>query len=138
MTRLNTATLRKLAKSIQHKPLVAQQNIAARVAPIITQLAGQSYDSGQTVYGDARPSGVHGNRLSLMKTGKTRPTVFFKAVGTIVRAVLGTKWSKYLIGKYKILPIGNADMPFLWRLAIRRIANEELARHYAASTRRAA
>jgi hypothetical protein len=138
MTRPNTKTLRKLAKSLRDKPVVAQQNIASRVAPVITAMAGSSYDGGQTVYGDARPTGVNGNALDLVVTGKTRSTVVFKAIGTIVRAVLGTKYARYLIGKYRILPIGNAAMPFSWQSRIRTIANEELSKHYADEIQRAA
>ena len=141
----NTKTLRKLAQSLKDKPVVAQQNIATRVAPILTAMAGSSYDGGQNVYGDARPSGIYGDALDLVVTGDARSALMFKAIGTIVRVSMagpvnskGKTYTQYLIGKYKILPIGNAAMPFAWQSRIRTIANEELSRHYAEQIKRAA
>ncbi len=56
-----------------------------------------------------------GGALSLVQTGATRARVVFVANGTIVRCVLGTKYARYLIGKYGILPNGNAAIPVEWQ-----------------------
>jgi hypothetical protein len=104
------------------------QKAAAEIADEITRQARASFDGGQTVYGDARPTGVHGP-LSLVKTGTTRDSLRFSSDGgTKVRAVLGNPYMKYLIGKYVILPIGNAALPFSWLTAIRSIFAKYAAR----------
>lgn len=120
----NPENLRALAKSIRRLPTVVAQNVAAKVAPVITQKASSAYSSGQTVYGDARPTGVQGNALSLVETGATKGRVYFVAVGTVVRCVLGTRQSRFLIGKYRILPMGR--MPVAWSQSIGVTARQEI------------
>lgn len=101
--------------------------IAPKVAQQITARARASFAAGQTVYGDARPTGVAGNKLSLVKSGLAQGSLQFTAVGSVVRAVLSASYVKYLIGKYKILPIGNAALPFQWLIDIRKIVREAVA-----------
>lgn len=105
--------------------------VARRCAAEITERAQASYDSGQTVYGDARPTGVNGDALTLVRTGDTRNLIRFTSDGgTKIRCSLGgLKYAKYLIGKYKILPIGNAALPWRWIEIIQRIWFEEVKEH---------
>lgn len=103
---------------------------AKRIAPQITGMAQESYDNGQTVYGDARLEGVKGP-LSLYDTGDTRSKMRFVATGSIVSCFLGTTYAKYLIGKYRILPIGDrTKIPVAWDRAVRRIIDEEVKRYF--------
>ena len=76
------------------------------------------------MYGDARPKGVDGRPLTLVRTGRTRSMVRFSATGTIVRAVLAVPYAKYLIGKYEILP--NGRLPSTWRKTITRVVGESV------------
>jgi hypothetical protein len=99
-------------------PLSLSHDVAQRSAPVLTALARQSFDSGTTVYGDARPESVEGKALTLRRTGETARTIAFIANGTIVRCVLGTKYARYLIGKYAVLPNGRAAPPVAWTRAI--------------------
>lgn len=124
----NPATLRALAKSLQQEPRVLAQRTAARVAPVVSSMAQASYDGGQTVYGDARPAGVTGP-LDLYVSGKTRGSLGAVAIGTIVRFVLSTRAARYLVGKYRILPMGA--MPVQWSRAIGEIARQEAAAYFA-------
>ena len=62
-----------------------------------------------------------GAAMSLVQSGVTRSSLRFVAVGTIVRVALGTKYAKYLIGKYKILPSGNAPIPAKWRESLEKV-----------------
>jgi hypothetical protein len=79
-------------------------------------LTVSAFTSGRNVYGDARPTGADGHALSLVKSGKTRRTIEFVANGTIVRCVLGTRYARYLIGRFGILP--NGTLPAQWSAAL--------------------
>lgn len=83
----------------------ATAEIARRVAPKFTQLAGAAYDSGRTVYGAPRPrSVVDGRPLTLVRTGATRRSVRFRARGSSVLVARGPSYRPILIEKYNILP----------------------------------
>ena len=113
--------LAPLKKMLRDLPITLAAEIAAAVAPGITTFAQAAYDSGVTVYGDPRPtSNVDGSPLELKLSGSTRGQMRFVSTGRIVRCVLGPPYAKYLIGKYGILPNGNA--PTVWNDAIRKIA----------------
>lgn len=103
------AKLRALPVSLAH-------NIAQRVAPALASAASSAFDAGRTVYGESRPKGVDGNELDLVASGRTRSTVTYTATGRLVRVALGTAWSKFLIGKYRILP--NGAIPVEWKRKI--------------------
>lgn len=122
---LPNASLRDFKARLQRMPVEVATEIARQAAPILTAMARASWDRGDNVYGDARPPGVDGNPLSLVATGDTKRTLSFKANGRIIRAELGPKYAKYLIGKYKILPIGDRTaMPLAWRRALDELARE--------------
>jgi hypothetical protein len=123
--------LRRLAKAMRALPKVTAQRVAAKVAPELTDQARASFAAGQTVYGDSRPAGVDGAPLTLERTGATKASLRFVSVGTIVRASLGTPYARYLIGKYKILPSGNAAMPVEWSKSVGKIADDVIARTFA-------
>lgn len=116
----NVNDLRKLQKRIKAFPIAAAEEVSRKAAPAFTQLTNQAFNSRQTVYGEARPEGVNGNPLTLVGTGpgmRTKDTLRFVQIGTIVRCVLGTDHAKYLIGKYRILPMG--EMPSKWSNKLR-------------------
>jgi hypothetical protein len=63
-----------------------------------------------------------GEQLTLNRTGDTRRDLRFVVNGTIIRCALGPKYAKYLIGKYKILPIGDrTSMPVAWVRAMNEL-----------------
>lgn len=118
--KVHTKNLRLLNKRLQDMSKQAAERIAAKVASALTTRTQAAYDSGVSVYGDARSKG-----LSLYKTGAVRSAIGFTSVGTIVRAVLNQPYAKYLIGKYGILPNGNAALPVEWTSAINAIIKNE-------------
>jgi hypothetical protein len=122
----NPDTLKRLAKNLRALPTTVSMRVAERVAPLLSERAASAYASGQTVYGDARPAGKHGNSLDLHVTGTTQGRVQFAAIGTVVRARLGTRYARFLIGKYRVLPMGR--LPVAWSEDIGRIAREEIQR----------
>jgi hypothetical protein len=106
-----------LKKKIQELPTTIAVDVAARAAPEMTTLTREAFAAGQTVYGEARPLGVDGKPLTLKKTGAVEKDLEFKSDGgTKIRAVIGEKYAKYLIGKYKILPI--VHIPAKWSKAL--------------------
>lgn len=111
----NPQNLRDLATRLKSLPVTTAQDVAAKVAPTITDLAQASYSGGQTVYGDPRPAGKFG-ALDLVETGDTQAAVRFVAIGRVVRAVLPTRYARFLVGKYRILPMGA--LPVAWSEAI--------------------
>lgn len=87
-------------------------------------LAGGAYDSGQTVYGKSRPRGVDGQALSLEQTGASRRAVEFRATGRDIRTAPLPRYTRYLIGKYDVLP--NGPLPAAWRERMIAIAAQVL------------
>lgn len=122
----NIGKLRDLAKRLQAIPTTVAQNVARAVAPELTSVARADFDAGRTAYGAARPLGKGGQALSLVKSGITQGSIRFVDIGTRVRVALGTRYAKYLVGKYKILPSGS--LPRAWSDAIRAIAQAQLAK----------
>lgn len=98
--------------------------VAMKSAPGLTSAARKDYQRGRNAYGDKRPLGVRGNALTLNESGDTFRTVRFRRSGTIVEAVLGTQYARFLIGKYKILPASREAVPANWKRLLDRIVAE--------------
>lgn len=118
-------SIKDIKRSISALPRSIAHSVAQRGAPVLTQLAVTAFDSNQNVYGDPRPAGVDGQVLTLEKTGATRRTLRFVANGTIIRCVLGTKYARFLIGKYGVLP--NGAMPARWAEGLAGVVRETKA-----------
>lgn len=113
----NLSSLKGLKQTIRALPVTIAADVAKRGAPALSGEARGAFDSGQTVYGEARPAGVDGGQLTLVKSGATRDALRFVSIGTIVRCVLPTRWARFLIGKYGILPNGALPVDWSKRLA---------------------
>ena len=108
----NIGTLKALKSKLRTLPTTVAVDVAAKGAPAMTDLTQQAFASGVSVYGDARPAGVDGEPLTLEKTGTVKAQLRFISVGTVIRCSLGPKYSRYLIGKYSVLP--NGGLPVRW------------------------
>lgn len=115
--------VRSFAQKLKALPVTLAASVATDAAPAMTGLTQQAYDGGQTVYGEARPLGVDGQRLTLRKTGATEAGLKFINIGTIVRCVLPNSYQRYLIGKYRVLP--NGAMPTAWRAKLDQIVHSK-------------
>lgn len=117
----NVNDLSKLSKRLKGVPLVVVHDVANRAAPTISEKARNAFTAGVTVYGNPRPRSVDNEPLSLYKTGATFSKLRFTVTGTIIRCDISHagRHAKYLIGKYRILPMGR--MPVAWTQAIRQI-----------------
>lgn len=117
----STQNLRRFNQSLQKMPTQVAQEVAKRGASAITTRAQATFDSGRNVYGDPFPDGV-----DCYDSGDTRSFLKFTSDGgTKIRASLGTSYAKYLIGKYQILPIGNAQLPVAWLNVLAEITKQE-------------
>lgn len=120
----NVNTIKMLNKAISTMPIVLAERVAKRSAGLLRDLAAASYSSGETVYSTSRPLGVKGDALSLVASGRTIGSLGFVAIGRIVRAQLNTKYARYLVGKYAVLPMGK-PLPASWSEQLRAVVAEE-------------
>lgn len=115
----NVNNLRKFNQRLAALPTHIARDVTARVASVITAMAKSDYASGNTCYGAGRPGGVTGKALDLIDSGFTFDHMQFVSDGTSkIRASINARYVKYLIGKYGILPSGNAVLPLKWQRAI--------------------
>jgi len=118
-----------IKKALNRLPIEAAAEIAKQVAPELTRRAQSDYAAGRTVYGDPRPPHPSTGRVpDLVRTGRTRDQLSFRAIGTTTEARLAGRHVKYLIGWFKILPVGSAALPVSWVKAIDEIARRVLGK----------
>lgn len=117
--------LHRIRASLRAFPLSLSLAVAKDAAPELTGLARGAYVGGRSVYGEARPVGVDGEPLTLEASGATLAQMRFESIGTVVRVVLGTRWAKYLVGKYSILPMGT--LPVDWSRTLDTIVKRKAA-----------
>lgn len=94
----------KLAGVLRALPTTLAQRVAAKAAPLISELAEQSYDASQDPYGVAWAPAKDGSTVSLKRTGNLRGLLRYVAIGTRLRVALGTRYAKYQIGKRPVYP----------------------------------
>lgn len=117
-------SIKSLKRALTKLPITATARIAARAAPAMSALAGGAYGTGRTVYDRPRPRGVDGGELSLERTGASRRAMRFSATGRDIRTAVLPRYTRYLIGKYDVLP--NGPLPLAWRERLREIAAQVL------------
>lgn len=118
-----------IKKALGRLPSEAAAEIAKQVAPDLTQRVQADYSAGRTVYGDPRPPHPSTGRVpDLVRTGTTRSQLHFRAIGTTTEARLAGRHVKYLIGWFKIMPIGSAALPRSWVRSIDEISRRVLAK----------
>ncbi len=119
-------TIQRLQDITRGLPVMVATTVARRGAPVITALAKQSFAAGRTAYGDVRRLGLYGP-LSLVQSGAVRDGLLFEALGTMIRCKFPTAYTKYLVGKYWILPSVHS-LPAPWLRALHDIVRQERAR----------
>lgn len=113
-------SLRAVRKALAKLPITASARIAQRAAPGVSNLAREAYDSGRTVYGLPRPKSTDGKDLDLVRTGASRRAAQFTAEGTQMRTHVLPRYTRYLIGRYDVLP--NGPLPQAWQALLRETA----------------
>lgn len=117
----NLSSLRKLRQAIADLPPRMRRAVATEAAEALDVEIKNDFAAGRTVYDTPRPLGVNGNPLSLVKTGRAKRGLGVTAFETIVRAELPTRYAKYLVGKYRVMP---QTLPVTWQLLLQRIVGE--------------
>ena len=141
--------LRAMSAKIEKLGDVQQQaRIAAQCATALTAEVQVQFAAHETVYSQGREAGkfshkphegthtpqikgghrspVMGAAVDLLQSGRTVAALAFTSTGSILRAVLGTKYAKYLIGRYKIMPIGSSALPASWQAIMHWIVGKAL------------
>lgn len=118
-------SLARLRAAIRDLPLRIRESVAKDAAGYLDIEVRADFGAGRTVYDTPRPLAVGkktiGQRLTLVKSKKTRDNLGVTQVGTIVRAALGTPYAKYLVGKYQILP---QTLPASWQEYLNKLVRE--------------
>lgn len=117
-------SLSRLKRAVSDLPLTLGAAVAKDAAAVLTADLRSSFDGGKTAYDTPRPLSTDGKKLYLRVTGATRNTLAFVSVGSILRAQLGTRYARYLIGKYAVLP---TSLPSGWRARLDAIVQEHVA-----------
>lgn len=112
------ASVAAFRAAVRELPLRLRAAVAKDGEGILTRKVREDFDGGRTAYGLARPLSTEGKALDLMRTGAARASLAFTAVGTILRASLGPRYSKYLVGKYAVLP---QSLPVAWRVELEQL-----------------
>jgi hypothetical protein len=118
-----------LKKALLAMPVSVAHDAARAGSGELTRLVRQSFAARQSVYGDPYPTGKDGRQLTMVLTGETRDGLGFEAIGTTVRCVLPGSYTKYLIGKYSILP--NGTIPASWSRALDVVVAKAVSDHVA-------
>lgn len=100
--------LKKVAKD--HGKQLAE-DIAAAAAPIISEMARETFAESKTPYGVPWAPAVDGSRVGLVKDGELKKGIHYKAFGTKLRCVLGPKYAIYQIGKRPVYPRNGGKLP---------------------------
>lgn len=127
----------EIKKALRVNPITVAREVAATATPAITSDAKASYKSARTAYGTPRrPWRGDKNVPDLYCTGRAFREMHFRSYGREIWCVLGMskealKYTKYLIGKYSVLPNGNASIPIPWQRLFRSLTDREMAKHNA-------
>jgi hypothetical protein len=122
--------LAKFANDLRNLPRVVALKVALAAAPVLTDLAKETFDAGENAYGQTWAPGVKGQRVTLRRTGDLSSFIRYVAIGTKLRVALGTSYAKYQIGKRPVFPRGDLPTAYveaLHRTAV-RVVKEELGK----------
>jgi len=119
----NVSDLKSLGRRLTSFPTTLVHAVAGQTAPALTIAATSAHAARRSVYGESYgESTATGKPLTLDRTGLAASTIRFIATGSVVRCVLGPSYSRFLIGRYRILPMGR--MPAEWADKIRQIVSK--------------
>ena len=125
----NASSFAELAKLRAHIGSLPSVNarVAAKVAPVFSQLAQQAFDANESPYGDTWGLGKDGKQITEYQSGRLRSlAVRYSAVGTNVRSsISAVRYARYQLS-HGILPKSRA-LPAAWYEALSRIAEREIA-----------
>lgn len=110
------ANLRKM------KSQTTANKIAAAAAPVITELAKETFAAGENPYGNTWEPKADGTRATLRDEGKLFDGTKYVATGTKIRVKLVDPKYRYVIGKRPIFPTQGGSLPVQYTRALSRLA----------------
>ncbi len=108
---MNVSSLHKFTQQLRDLPRTIAKDVAFEAAPVITDLAQDSFRNSQDPYGAPWAPGADGRKVDLVETGALRRFIRYVAIGTKLRVSLGVKYAKYQIGKRPVYPRQGAPLP---------------------------
>ncbi len=123
------SSLKKFSERLRSLPKVAAGRVAAAAAPALTAVARASFAVSETPYGLAWAPGSEGQRVTLKKSGDLEKKLYYVAIGTLLRVLLGVAHAKFQVGKRPVFPTQGAPLPPDYLAALKTSSDAELARH---------
>lgn len=118
----NINSIAKFTEDLRRLPRVVAQKVVQASAPALTSLALQTFDAGETPYGDAWKEGADGQRITLDRSGALKRQIKYVGIGTKLRVALGVKYAKYQIGKRPVFPTQGGALPVEYVTVLQRTA----------------
>lgn len=115
-------SLQQFSQDLRRLPRVVAIRVAATAAPVLTDLAKQTFEASETPYGAAWKPGIKGQIIKLHKSGDLARYIKYVAIGTKLRVALGVRYAKYQIGKRPVFPRQAGDLPDNYVQALKRVA----------------
>lgn len=122
------ASLAKFSAGLSRLPTVVAQKVAAEVAPVLTELVNQTFDSSEDAFGGSWRIRADGNRTTLKQSGALAKNVKYVAIGTKLRLALGVRYARYQIGIRPIAPKQGEGLPIEYSRAMERVTAEVIRR----------
>ncbi len=113
---MSIASLNQFAAKLRELPRVLAIEVAAKAAPIITELGKETFNASEDAYGNAWAPGAEGQKVDLKETGSLYKNIRYVAVGTKVRSALGVPYAKYQVGKRPVYPRGELPVAYASKL----------------------
>lgn len=115
-------SLQKFSADLRRLPTVLAQRVAAEAAPVLTDIALETFNAGENAYGTVWSPKADGTVATLRKSGRLANTVHYVAIGTKLRLALGVSYAKYQVGRRPITPPQGAPLPVAYSDALKRTA----------------
>jgi hypothetical protein len=115
-------SLTDFARDLRALPRVVAIKVAAAAAPVLTELAKQTFDASEEPDGKPWKPGAEGQVVTLRKTGDLAKYVKYVAIGTKLRVALGVAYAKYQIGRRPVFPRQEQGLPESYVEALARVA----------------
>ncbi len=124
---IDPTALQRFSASLRDLPRTTAIEIAKEAAPLLTRAMQATFRASTDAFGNAWMPAKDGSTVTLNKSGGIASGVFFTAIGTKLRVILGVRHAKYQIGRRPIAPKQGEILPPAWRNILKETAARVLA-----------